>query len=105
MSIIYIDTPDDSLETKRVIQSAIESEINRLTLALELARQRLNPFERKYGVTSEHFITEMAAEDLEGADDEYIDWAGEYRLMQRLQDRLERLQGVEYGDFDLLRTN
>src|SRR5262245_33561555 len=39
-------------------------------------------------MTSEHFIVEMTAEDLEGKDDEYVHWAGEYKLMQRLQDKL-----------------
>ena len=39
---------------------------------LKLADKRLAPFEEKYDVTSEYFISEMAAEDLEGSDDEYI---------------------------------
>jgi len=34
-------------------------------LGLALARQRLAPFERKYRVSSDRFITEMTAEDLE----------------------------------------
>ena len=37
----------------------------------------------------------MAAEDLEGGDDEYITWAGEYQLMQRLEQKLGQLQGDE----------
>jgi hypothetical protein len=65
----------------------------------------LAPFEERYDVTSEHFITEMAAEDLEGGDDEYVCWAGEYQLMQRLQDKLQRLQEIKYGDPDLLRSD
>lgn len=61
-----------------------------------MARKRLAPFEDKYGVTSEHFISEMAAEDLDGGDAEYVQWAGEYQLMQRLQDKLRRLRGIEF---------
>jgi len=56
------------------------------------------PFEQKYGVTSEHFISEWAAEDLEGGDDEYVRWAGEYKLMQRLQEKLQTLREISYGD-------
>jgi hypothetical protein len=63
----------------------------------------LVPFERKYGVTSEHFISEWAAEDLEEGDDEYVRWAGEYKLMQRLQQKLQRLREISYSDSDLLR--
>lgn len=58
--------------------------------------------QQKYGVTSEHFISEMAAEDLEGGDDEYVRWAGEYKLMQRLREKLQHLQEINYGDSSLL---
>ena len=43
-----------------------------------MAVKRLATFEEKYGVTSEHFLAVMTAEDLEGKDDEYVHWAGEY---------------------------
>jgi len=76
----------------------IESQIARLELGLQLARKRLVPFEQKYGVTSEYFIPEMAAENLEGGDDEYVRWAGEYKLMQRLQEKLQELAEIRYGD-------
>jgi len=42
-------------------------------------------------------MSEMAAEDLEGGDDEYVRWAGEYKLIQRLQERLLKLQEISYG--------
>ena len=81
-----------------LVRAAVNSEIDRLELALKLARERLLPFERKYGVSSKRFIEEMTAEDLQGGDDEYVQWAGEYRLMQRLEERLVRLQEVENSD-------
>jgi len=100
MSTIYVEPAQKASEVLSLIQSAIEGEIARLELALKMARERLAPFERKYGVTSEYFISEMAAEDLEGGDDEYVRWAGEYRLMQRLQEKLEQLREISYGDLD-----
>ncbi len=57
-------------------------------LALELAQKRLAQFEQKYGVSSDYFITTMVAEDFEGGDEEYVRWAGEYKLMQRLEEKL-----------------
>lgn len=69
-----------------------------------LARKRLQPFERRYNVSSERFMAEMAAEDLEGGDDEYVQWAGEYLLMRRLEEKLMGLQEVRYSDTDLLRS-
>jgi hypothetical protein len=71
----------------------IENEIRRLELALKTAQKCLLPFERKYSVTSEQFMATMTAEDLDGGDDEYVQWAGEYILMQRLEKKLQHLQG------------
>lgn len=86
-------------QAKRVlplVQAAVDGEIARLELALEQAQKRLAPFEEKYDVSSEHFIAEMAAEDLDGGDDEYVQWAGEYRLLQRLRDKLQDLREIRY---------
>jgi hypothetical protein len=105
MSTIYVEPIQKASEVLSLVRSAIEGEIVRLELALKLAKERLVPFEQKYGVTSEHFISEMAAEDLEGGDDEYVCWAGEYKLMQRLQEKLQKLQEINYGDSDLLRPD
>jgi len=55
-----------------LVQSAIEREIARLKLALKTADFRLSVFEKKYNTTSEYFIQEMFAEDLDGGDDEYV---------------------------------
>ncbi len=101
MSTIYVEPTQKASEVLSLIRSAIEGEIARLELALKLAQERLVPFEQKYGVTSDHFISEMTAEDLEGSDEEYVSWAGEYKLMQRLQEKLQRLQEIDYDSQEL----
>jgi len=53
-------------------------------------------------VPSDYFIKNMAAEDLEGGDDEYISWAGEYELKQRLMKKLCHLQEIEYDNSEVL---
>jgi len=103
MSMLYVEPLDRAKQLLPLVRAAVNGEIVRLGLALNLARERLLPFERKYGVSSEYFISEMVAEDLKGGDDEYVQWAGEYRLMQRLEEKLVRLREVEYSDSDLLR--
>jgi hypothetical protein len=98
MSTITIETPETANDVRYLIQSAIEGEIAKLELGLTLARQRLVPFEQKYRISLERLISEMGAEDLEGGDDEYVRWAGEYQLMQRLEEKLARLRRIEYRD-------
>jgi len=104
MATIYMDTRKYGA-AQQLVKSAIDSEVARLELALESARKRLLLFENNYGVSSEHFIETMTAEDIEGRDDEYIQWAGEYQLWQRLLQKLDYLRGMEYRDSDLLRRN
>ena len=97
MSTLYVELEQRTKDVLYLVQSAVESEIARLELALEAARRRLTPFEQKYGVTTEHFIAEMSAEDLDGKDDEYVHWAGEYQLMQKLQEKLQHLMEIKFG--------
>jgi hypothetical protein len=92
MTMIYVEPSQESKEVLPLVRSAIENEITRLDLALELAQKRPAQFEQKYGVSSDHFITTMVAEDLEGGDEEYVCWAGEYKLIQQLEEKLHKLQ-------------
>ena len=105
MATLYIEPIQESGEILRLVRSAIESEMAKLDLALKMAVKRLAPFEEKYGVTSAYLIATMTAEDLEGRDDEYVHWAGEYQLMQRLQDKLRKLQQISYHDPNLLHAD
>jgi hypothetical protein len=102
MTVIYVEPAQEATEVLHLVRSAIDSEIAKLELALKMAMKRLLPFEEKYGVPSDYFITEMTAEDLEGKDQEYVHWAGEYKLMQRLQEKLQKLQAIDYDDSNLL---
>jgi hypothetical protein len=101
MTILHIESTE-SEAVLHLVRSAVDSEILRFELALQSARKRLAAFEEKYSVTSAHFIAHFTAEDLEGGDDEYVQWAGEYRLMERLEEKLRRLQEIEYSDTNLL---
>ncbi len=47
-------------------------------------------------ITSKEFITGWSAEDLEGKDLEYIEWAGEYNLSMRLHERFDALKSIQH---------
>ena len=61
------------------IQRAITAELKRLEWSYEQTRQRLESFEQKYHCSSSNLVN-LAAEDLEGGDLEYVQWAGEYQF-------------------------
>jgi len=90
--ILKTDTPDKAAE---VLKEALETEALRLKYSLNVAKKRLKKFEIKYNVSSKKFINEWSAEDLKGKDLEYVEWAGEYQLFSRINERLVVLNSIE----------
>ena len=78
-----------------ILKDVLEVEASRLKYSLNLAKKRLIRFETKYNVSSKKFINEWSAEDLKGKDLEYVEWAGEYQLFSRLNERLVVLKSIE----------
>lgn len=91
--ILKTDMPD---KAAIILAEALETESLRLKYSMKLAKKRLTKFEKKYKVTSEKFINEWSAEDLEGKDLEYVEWAGEFNLSIRLNERLNALKSIEH---------
>lgn len=80
----------------QAIFQALESYKARLRASIERTRGRLADFEQRYGVETSHFLQEMTAEDLEGGDLEYVEWAGESKLLEGLQSELTELENARY---------
>ena len=79
-----------------VLVEAIKTEALRVKYSLGIGQKRLAVFEEKYGVSSVVFMDEWTAENLEGKDIEYVEWAGEIKLVFRLKERLAILKDIEY---------
>lgn len=95
MTQIILKTNMPNKAAKFLIE-ALETEKLRLNYSMKLARRRLSRFEKKYRVTSKNFIEEWSADDLDGKDLEYVEWAGEYNLTKRLEERLDALKSIEH---------
>jgi hypothetical protein len=87
---------DQSEKAIAILRDVMQTEESRLEYVLDVAKKRLAKFEKKYGASSEVFINEWAAEDLEGKDLEYVEWAGEIRLAAGLRERLTIIKGIKY---------
>lgn len=79
-----------------VIKSAITAEIKRLEIGLNKTDREIKRFEEEYRVSSETFLKEFTTEDLKGGDDEYVRWAGELKIRDRILEELEKLKDIEY---------
>mgnify|MGYP001570339409 CR=1 FL=1 len=90
--MITVSVEPTQNEALALVQGAINAQVARLELALQAARSRVLPFEQKYRIPSSRFLAQFVVEDLEGGEDEYLSWAGEYRLYLRLQEKLDTLK-------------
>ncbi len=95
-AVLSIRNNENAGNILHLVHNTINAEINRLNLAIQLAKQRLVTYEIKYQVSSEYFIAFMTANDLTGGDDEYICWAGEFKLYQKLLAKQRTLQDIDY---------
>ena len=94
MTIIKIES--NQANVPQIVKSAIWTEIKRLEIGLSRTEKEIRGFEDKYRVDSETFLRRYTAEDLSGQDEEYIRWAGELRLRERILEDLGKLKEIEY---------
>lgn len=95
MSVQVVIELRDKRGAQMVLQ-AIDAHKARLRAGIERTRRRLAQFEQRYGVDTARFLREMAAEDLEGGDLEYVEWAGEAKLLEGLEAELAELEYARY---------
>jgi len=97
--MLQLQIKSDSTDTeivKNLVRSAIESEIKNLHRSLVKTNKLLREFEEKYQISSDFFFTQWTAEDLEGGDREYVSWAGEIEIQNKLTNSLQKLEEIEY---------
>jgi len=84
----------DNRTTHAIVQ-ALSLYRSQLQTSIRRSRQKLALFEQQYGVSTTNFLGTMAAEDLQGGDMEYIEWAGEARLLEGLESEIEEIERVQ----------
>ena len=67
-----------------------------LTGADKVSNKHIEKFETEYNVTSEVFQKEFSAENLKKGDQEYIEWAGELKIREKITKDLRKLKEIEY---------
>lgn len=85
-----------SRQGAQTVFNALDAYKAKLRASIERTRRNLHQFEQRYGVTTSRFLAEMAAEDLAGGDLEYVEWAGEAKLLEGLETELRDLEDVRY---------
>ena len=84
------------------LDHALEAYKARLRASIERTQRRLAEFEARYGISTAYFLEHMTAEDLARGDLEYVEWAGEARLLESLRRELEELEDVRCRLLEIL---
>ena len=90
---IQSDTKDGVVD---VIKNAVSAEIKRLEIGLYKTNKQIEKYETEYNITSEVFQKKYGAENLKGGDREYIEWAGELKIREKIREDLSKLKEIEY---------
>ena len=94
--MVRLEIKSDIKDINAIIISAINAELKRMEIGLHKTDQEIRKFEDKYKVTSDIFLEQYAAEDLDGGDDEYISWMGEIKIKEKIAEELNELKNIEY---------
>jgi hypothetical protein len=89
---ILTDYPDRAIA---ILQKTISAEVLRMQQGKAAIKQKLRRFEEKYQVSSNDFVASWTAENLDGKDMEYVEWAGEYRFLENIKQDLQILVSLQ----------
>jgi len=74
-------------QLKPLVEAALQNELRLLEAGIQRTEQGLQEFEAQYDLSSAEFIRRYEQDELEEAL-QFAEWIGEYRLLERLQEKL-----------------
>ena len=83
-------------QLKPLVEAALHNELRLLEAGIYRTKQKIQEFEARFGLPSAEFIRRYE----QGALEESLEFAeliGEYRLLERLQEKAETLREIRFG--------
>ena len=80
-----------------LVEAAIENQLRLLQAGIDRTQDHLRSFEAEHGLSSESFVQRYENDEFPETLD-CVEWIGEYRMLIRLQDKAETLQGIRFAD-------
>jgi phage shock protein A len=75
----------------------LANELRLLEAGIRRTEQRLSEFEAKFQFSTREFIRRFESDELRETL-EFAEWVGEYRLLERLREKVATLRGIEFAD-------
>jgi phage shock protein A len=85
------------LPLRPLIETALANEVRLLEVGIRRTERRLAAFETAHGMTTAEFVRRFEDDELDETF-ERAEWVGEYRLLQRLNEKAEALRGVRFAN-------
>jgi phage shock protein A len=85
------------LEIKPIIEAALKNEMRLVRAGLRKTENNLKQFEKKYNMNTETFISNYEEDKLEETID-FIEWIGEFRMFERLSDKLKTMKSIRFDN-------
>lgn len=76
-----------------LLTRVLNTEYRRLQLELKITKEKIKRFEEKYGMTSSEFLERYTRGEL-GDKEEYMEWYGELKFLERIHEELEELKNI-----------
>ena len=93
MTTLTLQLPD--AHSTYVISRALETYAQRLQNSAARTQRKLNLFEQRYQFSTAQLLAEKTADDLSGGDMDYIEWAGEAKILEGLNEEIAKEAHIE----------
>ena len=80
-----------------LVETALQNELRLLQVNIKRTEQRLQNFENRFGLSTAEFIQLFENDKLKETID-YVEWVGEYRLLNRLYEKAEALREIRFAN-------
>ncbi len=94
MSEVVLKSPSGQ-EIEPLVVAALEAEKNEILTGIMKTKQKLSIFQKKFNVSTSDFMVGGHQEIPHISEMEAIEWSGEPETLNKLQEKLSRLQEIE----------
>ena len=96
MTELILVSPDNR-SLRPLIEGALANELRLLQAGIRQTEQRLHTFEQQYQMTTALFLQKFENDELDETLD-LAEWIGEWRLLQRLREKVNTVQGISFAN-------
>ncbi len=79
-----------------LVEAALNNELRLIQAGIRRTERRLHEFEKQHGFSSKEFLKRYENDELPETLD-FIEWIGECRLLERLNEKADTLQEIRFA--------